>query len=170
MHCQNGSVVSVFRTGSTFRTLAILAALVPVWHSAGVGFFHGGEGEVMAASGRFDRASTLPYPSVPIEFEATAYCESGITRSGVPVEYGLVAADPTILPIGSWIQIDNPSQKGIYQVMDTGRLIKGKRIDIYLPTWHEAMEFGRQPVQVTVLKYGRLMPNLSALNYLVMGP
>jgi 3D (Asp-Asp-Asp) domain-containing protein len=147
--------VTVSRRGSTFRTLVILGTLVPAWHSAGVGFFHGAEEEVLAASGRFEPSSMLPYPSVPIEFVATAYCESGITKSGVPVEYGLVAADPTVLPLGSWIHIENPSQRGIYQVMDTGRLIKGKRIDIYLPTWNRATQFGRQRIQVTVLKYGR---------------
>ena len=36
-----------------------------------------------------------------LQFEATAYCDYGITFSGVLVQRGIVAADPKILPIGS---------------------------------------------------------------------
>jgi len=152
MRCSKA--VTAATRGSILRTLLILAAIVPTWQATGEGFFHAAEPEVMAASARFDRAANLPYPSAPIDFVATAYCDLGITKSGVPVEVGLVAADPGYLPLGSWIYIVNPSQRGIYQVMDTGRLIRGKRIDIYLPAWDEAIQFGRQKIQVIVLKYG----------------
>lgn len=92
----------------------------------------------------------------PIEFQATAYCDSGITKSGVHTSAGLVAADPRVLPLGSVIHVEGPDYPGIYQVMDTGRLVKGKIIDIFLPTWDSAIEFGRQNVTVTVLRYGFL--------------
>lgn len=92
----------------------------------------------------------------PIEFQATAYCDSGITKSGVHTSAGLVAADPKVLPLGSVIHVESPDYPGIYQVMDTGRLVKGKIIDIFLPSLESAVEFGRQKVRVTVLRYGFL--------------
>lgn len=92
----------------------------------------------------------------PIEFQATAYCDSGITKSGVYTSAGLVAADPKVLPLGSVIHVESQEYPGIYQVMDTGRLVKGKIIDIFLPSLDSAVEFGRQKVRVTVLRYGFL--------------
>jgi 3D (Asp-Asp-Asp) domain-containing protein len=93
---------------------------------------------------------------LPIEFQATAYCDSGITKSGVHTSAGLVAADPRVLPLGSVIHVESPDYPGIYQVMDTGRLVKGNIIDIFLPSLESAVEFGRQKVRVTVLRYGFL--------------
>jgi 3D (Asp-Asp-Asp) domain-containing protein len=87
-------------------------------------------------------------------FLATAYSYHGITRSGLPVAPGLAAADPRVLPLGSLIHVDVPRYRGIYQVMDTGRLIKGKRIDLYIPSYKSALEFGAQKVNITVLRRG----------------
>jgi 3D (Asp-Asp-Asp) domain-containing protein len=90
------------------------------------------------------------------EFLATAYCHDGITKSGLPVNIGLIAADPMILPLGSLVRVDSTDYRGLYQVMDTGRLIKGKRIDIYIPDLDSATAFGAQRVNITVLRYGYL--------------
>ncbi|MBM3790012.1 MAG: hypothetical protein FJW35_06630 [Acidobacteria bacterium] len=100
----------------------------------------------------------LPMPTSTMEFEATAYCDDGITKSGVPVARGIVAADPSILPLGSLIRLENTSYQGVYRVMDTGGLVKGKIIDIYMPGLDEALEFGRRKVQVIVLVYGSSKP------------
>ena len=35
-----------------------------------------------------------------LDFQATAYCESGTTKSGIPTSPGIVAADPRVLPLG----------------------------------------------------------------------
>lgn len=91
-----------------------------------------------------------------LRFLATAYCQGEITKSGLPVVSGLIAADPTILPIGSLVQIDSTAYRGLYQVMDTGRLIKGRRIDIYIPNTRAALAFGAQRVSLRVLRYGFL--------------
>ena len=90
------------------------------------------------------------------EFHATAYCTSGITKSGVPTAPGRVASDPEVIPLGSMIYIDSPIMGGIYQVFDTGRLIKGKIIDIFIPDYDLCREFGRRNVKVKVLRYGFL--------------
>ena len=87
-------------------------------------------------------------------FKATAYSITGITKSGVPVAPGHVAADPRVIPLGSMIYVESPLMSGIYQVTDTGRLIKGKIIDIFMPNYRKSIEFGRRNVKVKVLRYG----------------
>lgn len=88
------------------------------------------------------------------QFEATAYCDYGITFSGVRVQRGIVAADPKVLPIGSVVEILAGEYSGIYTVLDTGGLVKGKIVDIYMPHYEEAIEFGRQPVLLRVIRMG----------------
>lgn len=87
-------------------------------------------------------------------FEATAYCDGGITRSGVYVKRGIIAADPSTLPIGSVIEMEAGKYSGIYTVLDTGSAVKGQIIDIYIPSYDEAVKFGRQCVKIRVLRYG----------------
>jgi hypothetical protein len=45
--------------------------------------------------------------------------------------------------------------------MDTGRLVKGNIIDIYIPSLEKAIEFGRRQVKVTVVLYGSLKQKLA---------
>jgi 3D (Asp-Asp-Asp) domain-containing protein len=90
----------------------------------------------------------------PVEFQATAYSEKGITKSGVPAVPGVAAADLSILPLGTLIQVEGTRYRGIYRVMDTGRLVKGKIIDIYMSDLQKAVEFGRQKVMVSIIRLG----------------
>jgi 3D (Asp-Asp-Asp) domain-containing protein len=87
-------------------------------------------------------------------FHATAYCVTGITKSGVAVAPGHVAADLKVIPLGSMIYVDSPLMGGIYQVLDAGTLVKGKVIDIFIPSYERCKEFGRRMVKVKVLRYG----------------
>ena len=90
------------------------------------------------------------------DFQATAYCVTGITKSGIKVAPGHVAADPKVIPLGSMIYVDSPIRGGIYQVLDTGELVKGQIIDIFIPSYESCLEFGRRMVKVKVLRYGFL--------------
>jgi 3D (Asp-Asp-Asp) domain-containing protein len=87
-------------------------------------------------------------------FFATAYCLKGQTASGVVVRHGIIAADPHVLPLGSVVRLHAGSYSGIYTVMDTGGGIRGRRIDIYLPTRAAAFDFGAREVTVEVLRNG----------------
>jgi 3D (Asp-Asp-Asp) domain-containing protein len=98
-------------------------------------------------------ASNL-YASILEDFQATAYCVTGITKSGVPVAPGHVAADPRVIPLGSVIYVETPTMSGVYHVLDTGKLIKGKIIDIFIPSYQRCKEFGRRMVKIKVLRYG----------------
>jgi len=103
------------------------------------------------------RESTAPpAPGARLRFTATAYCKGQITASGVAVRSGIAAADPALLPVGTVIQIDSLGEKynGVYTIMDTGPKVQGRHIDVYMWSCHEALEFGRRPVRLTVLRLG----------------
>ena len=87
-----------------------------------------------------------------VTFKATAYCLKGRTASGAMVRKGIVAADPRVLPLGSKITIDAGQYSGTYLVADTGGLVKGKKIDIWVPSCSEAIRFGKRSIKVVVPK------------------
>ena len=67
----------------------------------------------------------------------------------------LIAADPSVLPLGSRVRLDAGAYSGDYLVADTGGGVHGKRIDIWTPNSREATRFGRRKVKLTVLSYGK---------------
>lgn len=91
-------------------------------------------------------------PAAP--YAATAYSLKGRTASGRMVSRRLIAADPSVLPLGSRVRLEHPGYSGEYLVADTGGAIRGRRIDIWTPSTREAMRFGRRTVKLTVLSYG----------------
>ena len=97
-----------------------------------------------------------PAPPAALNATATAYCQSGITKSGERTRRGVVAADPRVLPLGSVIRIDAPegAHDGVYRVLDTGSAVKGRIVDIYMPSCRSAKQFGRRQVVVQVLEWG----------------
>jgi 3D (Asp-Asp-Asp) domain-containing protein len=94
------------------------------------------------------------YVVPPAPYVATAYSLRGRTASGRMVSKGLIAADPKVLPLGSRVRLEAGPYSGEYLVADTGTLVRGRRIDIWIPTSREAMRFGRRTVKLTVLSLG----------------
>ncbi len=108
-----------------------------------------------AEHARARETTALPSPGARLRFSATAYCKGATTASGVPARAGVAAADPDLLPVGTVIQIDSLGRyNGIYAIMDTGPRVQGRHIDIYMWSCHEALEFGRRLVRLTVLRLG----------------
>jgi 3D (Asp-Asp-Asp) domain-containing protein len=101
-------------------------------------------------------ALAAPAAGTRLEFTATAYCKGRTTASGVLVQAGIAAADPNLLPEGSVIRVEGTPERhrGIYTVLDTGPLIQGRRIDLYMWSCYEALDFGRRSVTLTVLRLG----------------
>jgi 3D (Asp-Asp-Asp) domain-containing protein len=91
-----------------------------------------------------------------LRMEATAFARAPqLTASGTDAHFGIVAADPGILPMGTRIRIERAGvYNGDYLVTDTGAAIKGRHIDIYLPSIAEAKRFGNKKVRVVVLEVG----------------
>lgn len=84
-------------------------------------------------------------------FRATAYCLQGRTAVGGSVRRGIVAADPRVLPLGTRIQLSAGSYSGTYTVADTGGAVRGRVLDVWVPSCAEAVRFGRKNVTVSVL-------------------
>jgi 3D (Asp-Asp-Asp) domain-containing protein len=95
-----------------------------------------------------------PIRITSLRLDATAYCQRGPTASGIHARPGGVAADLRRLPLGTRIQIlaTDKSYAGIYTVMDTGSRMKGRKLDIFMPSCAKARKFGRRVVEVRVLK------------------
>jgi 3D (Asp-Asp-Asp) domain-containing protein len=91
-------------------------------------------------------------PSV-LKVSVTAYCVKGQTDSGTQTRRGIVAADPSVLPLGTVVRIDGlrGGYNGTYTVADTGRAIKGNDVDIFVPDCDAAKRFGRQTGRVRVV-------------------
>jgi len=70
------------------------------------------------------------------------------TYGGNLVRKGLVAVDPTVIPLGTRLFIPG---YGHAVADDVGGAIKGNRIDIAFASHNEAMDFGRQQVTVYIL-------------------
>ncbi|HJZ75607.1 MAG TPA: 3D domain-containing protein [Vicinamibacterales bacterium] len=87
---------------------------------------------------------------------ATAYCSHGVTGSGERTRRGSVAADPHLIPLGSTIRVQGLQgvPDGTYTVLDTGRGIRGREIDVFIPRCGAARQFGRQNVRVTIIQRG----------------
>lgn len=91
------------------------------------------------------------------ECTLTAYCceskdnphicgtGTGLTASGLPVEPGMVAVDPDVIPLGSTVVIDGVE----YLAADTG--VEGLHVDLALPTHAEAEAFGVRTAEVWVM-------------------
>jgi 3D (Asp-Asp-Asp) domain-containing protein len=142
------------RRNSLLRTVAVIAGILCIIHLT-----HRECARMADRPIKPKRSSTLltnasPKINTGEKFHATAYCLSGTTTTGDETRPGLVAADPQVIPLGSVIYVDSPLKGGIYQVLDTGDLIKGKIIDIFIPSYERCKEFGRRMVKVTILRYG----------------
>jgi len=99
----------------------------------------------------------------PVKFSATAYCAcarccgkaTGITASGRKAEYGVVAVDTRVIPLGTKLYIENVDGSFTYGeaiAADTGSAIKGNKVDLFFPTHQEALEFGRKAVNVYIVE------------------
>lgn len=88
-------------------------------------------------------------------FRATAYAQTGITKSGEWTHRHVVAADPDVLPIGSRIKIRRAGKySGEYVVADTGSKVLGRHLDIYMPSEEACKRFGTKMVKVRVIEIG----------------
>ena len=103
-----------------------------------------GNGVIITAEGE-----VLTY-SRKDEFRTTAYshldagCDM-ITATGTTVRVGSVAVDPTVIPYGTRMFIvtkDGSYIYGIATAEDCGGGIKGKEIDLYMPTRSECFQYG----------------------------
>ena len=97
------------------------------------------------SGGGYDGGDYAPPTGGSGSFTATAYCLGGTTATGMPVGRGIIAVDPSVIPLGSRVHV---SGYGDAIAADTGGAINGNRIDVWLPCG-EAYEWGVRTVTVT---------------------
>lgn len=126
------------------------------------GFEETAPGVITTAEGE-----VLEYVDV-IQVEATAYCACykccgkhpsnkyyGITKTGTRAKVGTIAVDPKVIPMGTHMYIEGlngAKNYGMGKAEDIGGAIKGKIIDLYFDTHAETIQWGRQQVNVYILK------------------
>jgi 3D (Asp-Asp-Asp) domain-containing protein/peptidoglycan hydrolase CwlO-like protein len=94
-----------------------------------------------------------PPPSPPppsgtkVTVSSTGYCLRGTTATGIPVGWGVVAVDPSFIPLGTRMNVPG---YGDGVAADTGSAVRGAVIDLWFPTCAQALQWGRRTVTITL--------------------
>lgn len=79
--------------------------------------------------------------------EATGYALRGTTATGIQTSWGVIAVDPSVIPLGTKMFVPGYGQ-GV--AADTGSAVKGNIIDLWFPTTEQALQWGRRTVTITL--------------------
>jgi len=91
--------------------------------------------------------------SKEIVVEATAYTHTGNPcATGIYPYKGVIAVDPNVIPLYSEVYVEG---YGYAIALDTGRLIKGYKIDLFFNTYDECIKFGVRKLKIKILKKGK---------------
>lgn len=103
----------------------------------------------LAAAAAARPGGGLPTPVVggAMTVTATGYAIHGRTATGAPTGWGVVAVDPSVIPLGTRMTIPGYGE-GI--AADTGSAIVGSRIDLWFPTVAQARAWGLRTVTITL--------------------
>lgn len=83
-----------------------------------------------------------------ITVTAVSYCLPGYTAIGLPVGRGIIAVDPSVIPLGTRVYVPG---YGEAVAADTGSGIHGNKIDVWMPSLAEAYAWGARTVTITIL-------------------
>lgn len=113
--------------------------------------FNGGD-EYYAESNSYTNG--FPNYSRVVRVEATAYSSmepgmSAYTATGTLCRYGVIATDPSFIPLGTRVYIPG---YGYAVAEDTGGAIVGNKIDVAFDTIGECYEFGRQWIDLYIIE------------------
>jgi 3D (Asp-Asp-Asp) domain-containing protein len=82
-----------------------------------------------------------------ITVSSTGYSIRGRTSTGMQTAGGVVAVDPTVIPLGTLLTIPG---YGTGVAADTGGSVHGNVIDLWFPTLQQARAWGRRTVTITI--------------------
>lgn len=101
-------------------------------------------------------ASTPNYRAITVRATAyTASCKgcSGITYTGINLKKNpnakVISVDPNVIPLGSKVYVPG---YGDAIAGDKGSAIRGNRIDIFIPNYTKAIQWGSRTVTIKVYK------------------
>lgn len=102
------------------------------------------------------KASTAKKNYKTMTVKATAYtasCKncSGITATGINLKKNpkvkVISVDPKIIPLGTKVHVEG---YGMAIAGDTGGAMKGKKIDVFIPSKKKALNWGVKTVKIKV--------------------
>jgi 3D (Asp-Asp-Asp) domain-containing protein len=82
-----------------------------------------------------------------VTVSATGYSLPGTTATGLPVGWGIVAVDPSVIPLGTHMTIPG---YGEAVAADTGSAVRGATIDLWFPSLAQARAWGRRTVTIAL--------------------
>ncbi len=80
---------------------------------------------------------------------ASAYTGDTTTASGQRPRWGTIAVDPRVIPLGSRVYV--PYFDKVFIANDTGGIIRGTMIDIFMKSARNMNNFGRRNLEIIVL-------------------
>jgi 3D (Asp-Asp-Asp) domain-containing protein/predicted nucleic acid-binding Zn-ribbon protein len=98
-------------------------------------------------------ATTMPAPAAPatagrtLTVSSTGYSLPGRTATGIPVGWGVIAVDPSVIPLGTRLTVPG---YGDGVAADTGSAVRGATIDLWFPLLGQAQAWGRRTVTITL--------------------
>ncbi|MBO4264701.1 MAG: G5 domain-containing protein [Clostridia bacterium] len=109
---------------------------------------HGVGGKILGKDGK-----EYDY-SYYIDVIATAYEEGGLTAMGDPCYEGVIAVDPKVIPLGTYVYVKGTfGDYGRLKASDTGGVIKGNKIDICMHGPIEKLfDFGVRSMRAYILE------------------
>jgi peptidoglycan DL-endopeptidase CwlO len=110
--------------------------------------------KLQAAAAATATTAPVDVPATPAEapatgrsitVSATGYSLPGHTATGMPVGLGVVAVDPSVIPLGTRLTIPG---YGEAVAADTGSAVRGATIDLWFPSLAQARAWGRRTVTI----------------------
>ena len=97
------------------------------------------------------KQTTKKFAGKQMTVGATAYYGDTITSTGVKPIVGMtIAVDPNVIPYGTRVYV--PQLDKIFIAQDCGSAIKGNRIDIFMNSYDECMEWGYKTITIYILE------------------
>ena len=100
--------------------------------------------------GGSDASAPAPAPAAggrTLTVLATGYTLQGRTATGLPTGPGIVAVDPSVIPLGTHMTIPGYGE-GV--AADTGGAVRGAVIDLWFSSLAQALAWGRRTVTITL--------------------
>lgn len=97
----------------------------------------------------YDKSGNLLGTGKKYISNASAYTGDTITATGDTPRWGTIAVDPKVIPLGSKVYV--PYFDKVFIANDTGGIIRGTMIDIFMKSASNMNNFGRRNLEIIVL-------------------
>jgi 3D (Asp-Asp-Asp) domain-containing protein/peptidoglycan hydrolase CwlO-like protein len=108
----------------------------------------GGSDSGSTSGGSAPPIGAPPKSGQTMTVSSTGYCLRGTTATGIPVAPGVIAVDPSAIPLGTRMFVPGYGE-GV--AADTGSAVKGNTIDLWFSSCAQATAWGRRTVTITLL-------------------